>query len=175
MVWVRLDENKNIIETLETLPKNTPKVSGLNLLSEAELKLLGYYKIVPDLTPVEDWQTFTKEIGYDIDTDKVSEIKTIIDIPLTDYKDKKYAELSKEAQEYILSQYPLTIQLSAREGWYGEPKSTEIVDWVHSMFDKILLVKATLYAYSTYEEVRDIYFKRDISQDETPVWQFWGE
>lgn len=87
----------NIIKTYSSLPKNWRNVSGLNLLKdEAELKKLGWYKVVLD-NPQYDEQTQMLshyDYAYDAENDRIIQTAIIVDKPATSPE-----ELDRQLQE----------------------------------------------------------------------------
>lgn len=168
MKWAKVVDNE--VYNVGYLPR---KFRGI---PEPQLKENGWYRIEEDSTVVEPWQGSSSEYSYNQTEDKVTETKIITDISLDDWKAKKYAQYSKEAESYITNQYPLTVQLSAREGWYGEAKKVEILDWVKTHFDIILQLKQDVFNATTYEEVRDMYFRKNFAAEGEPDdWKLWGQ
>ena len=164
---------ENEIVNVGYLPK---KLFGI---PEPQLNERGWYRVEKDNTNIEAWQSYSNSYEYNQEENKVIETKTVTDKDLDEWKDEKYAQLSKEGETYITNMYPLPIQLSAREGWYGEEKKTEILGWVKQHFDIIMLVKSDLYSCATHEEVSNVYFKKAVYENEGDLepsgYVFWGE
>ena len=171
MVWALVKENE--IVNVGYLPK---KLSGI---PEPQLKENGWYRVIKDETIVEDWQTSNSSYVYNSVEDNVTETKNITDMSLDDYKNKRYyEEIAKEIHTYILSQYPEYKQLSALAGYYDTATNDSIVNGVKVYFDKAQVIKIDLFGYTTYEEVRDIYFRQpvyDVDGITIIGYNFWGD
>lgn len=95
------------ITVYQSLPKNWKNVSGLNLLTDiAELKSLGWYKVVLDTT---EYDINIKEIShydytYDINRDEVVQSAVLVDKPIPS-EEQLEEELRIKRSTMICSNY----------------------------------------------------------------------
>lgn len=99
-------EKNAIIKGPCVLPKNWQNVSGLNLLTDSELKIKGWLKVIDEGAPTYNVTTQKLIISYDINVDTVIKIYTIVDkiqdeieSDLQSAKISKFAEIAQQRYE----------------------------------------------------------------------------
>jgi len=148
---------KNKIENVGYLPS---QFAGI---PEPQLKTRGWYKVVKDSTVVKEYETFVSNYSYDSKTDIVTEVKLITRIPLLDYQNKKYKQISEEIKAFILETYPDYKQMSAALGLYDAATSNKIKAYVGKYLAIALSVKTFIFTTSkTHAEVETAYFRKPV-------------
>lgn len=175
MVYIKVEEGE--ITKVGTLYILLPKLSNPVNLSEEELKDLGVYKPISDLTVKNPWQIFEGN-NYSFDGDNITETTNYSNMSLEEFKELKYRQLSKEVHDYVTGKYPYYKQLSALNGTYDEETCNEIKSYCDAEVKRALTIKTAISDATSYEDVDAVYY-RLVEYDEETLEiiseTFWGD